>query len=305
MRSKWIAMCAAGMLVAGASAARADSSRGGEFRLPGYGARAWGMAGAVAARISDESSVDWNPAGLGRTTRTAGVAYVELVPESFVTQSQAVFVTPIGSTFDAETGVWRHAAGAMLTHLSFDLGGGATYTENYLRVAYAYSPQPVVTFALSEGLFFSSSDVPGFDAWGTSADMAARVSITKDWSVAGVARNVYSRYSFQDGSDEKIDRTWVFALARSNVMGMDLEADFDYLHSGWLRTNLGAETHYIFGVLALRGGISLISVGEKRQSYSFGASVRTAGRLFVHYGATVDDTDAFDTVHRFSLAVTL
>ena len=297
--------CVTVMASAGASTAWADSSEGGAFILPGYGARAWGMAGAVVARIDDESAVDWNPAGLARSPRMAGLAYVELVPGAFLNQSQAVFAMPLGHARDLETGVSRHAAGAMFTNLSADVGDGETYTENHLRLAYAYSPEPLVSVALGAQGFLSRSGVSGFDAWGTSVDMAGRLSITADWSLALVARDVYSRYSYDDGHDYKKERQWVLGLARENVLGVDLEADIVYLHDGWLRTLLGAETHYLFNTVALRGGVAILGTGEARSVYSFGVSVRAAQRLFVHYGANLDEEEAFDKVHRFSLAVKL
>jgi hypothetical protein len=284
---------------------RADSSTGGAFMLPPYGARAWGMAGAVIARIDDESAVDWNPAGIARCPRTAGVGYVELVPDAFVTQAQAAYVEPLGRERDRETGVIRHAAGAMFTSLSFDVGAGQTYVENHLRLAYAYSPQPLVSLAIGAQGFAARSGVTGFDAWGTSVDLAARLALTRAWSFAVVGRDPFSRYSFDDGRDSSKEAQYVIGLARSDPRGIDLEVDFVYVHEGWLRTLVGAETRYLFGLVALRGGVALRSVGETRTAYSFGTSVRAAGRLFVHYGATLDEEDAFGTVHRFSLAVRL
>ena len=137
------------LCAAHAGPVRAESSEGGAFRLPGYGARAWGMAGAVVARIDDESAVDWNPAGMAACVRTLGISYVDLVPDASLGQSQAVFVMPFGPARDAETGASRHVAGAMFTNLSADLGGDESYRENHLRAAYAFTPEPVVTVAIA------------------------------------------------------------------------------------------------------------------------------------------------------------
>lgn len=295
--------CAIVALSALAERARADSSQGGAFLLPRYGARAWGMAGAVIARIDDESAVDWNPAGMARASRSGGVSYVELVPGAFLNQSQAVFLTPLGRDRDAETGVARHAAGAMYTNLSADVGAGQTYSENYLRLAYAYSPQPLVTFAFAGQVFLSSSDVTNFDGWGTSVDMAARLALTETWSTALVARDVFSRYSWEDGRDEQKERQYVLGIAHHSPRAIDLEGDFVYEHAGWLRALVGAETHYLFDCVALRAGVALVNVGEARVAYSFGMSVRAAQRFHVHYGAVLDDENALGTTHHFSLGV--
>lgn len=287
-----------------AGAAHADSSEGGAFILPGYGARAWGAGGAVVARIDDESAVDWNPAGMARAARMAGAGYVELVPNSLLNQAQVVYVMPFGSDRDSETGVSRHAAGAMFTNISADVGAGETYSENFLRLAYAYSPQPVVTVGIAGQGFISRSGVPGFDGWGTSIDLAARLAISVNWSLAMVGRDVFSRYTYNDGNDYNKEPQYVLGLAREHVFGLALEGDIVYVHDGWLRAMLGAETPYLFDAVALRGGMTWYGSGETRTTYSFGASVR-AGRLLVHYAATVDNEDAFGTLHRFSLGVGL
>ena len=299
------ALCVLAVGAGAARVARADSSLGGAFILPGYGARAWGMAGAVAARIDDESAVDWNPAGISRARRSAGLAYVELVPEAFVNQAQASFVMPFGPPPDTETGVSHHAAGAMFTNLSADLGAGLTYQENHLRVAYAWSPQPLASFGFAGSVFFSQTDVANFDGWGTAFDLAGRLSLSRNWTFALVGRDVFSRYSYDDDRDYKKETQYVVGLSRQNFYGIDLETDVVYVHEGWHRALLGAETHYLFGYVALRGGVGLWSAGDARATYSFGASARALDRLFVHYGAQIDDEDAFGTMHRFSLAVRL
>lgn len=286
--------------------AAAESSEGGAFRLPGYGARAWGMAGAVVARVDDESAVDWNPAGMASCARTLGLAYVDLVPGTSLGQSQAVFVMPLGEARDLTTGRARHVAGAMLTHLSADIGDGQSYRENHLRAAYAFTPEPLLTVAMAGQAFLSSSGVAGFDAWGTSVDLAARLSLTRKWSVAFVGRDVFSRFSYDDGRDYRKEAHYVFGLGRRGLRGVDLEADVVYAYGDWTRGVLGAETDYFFRHIALRGGVAFLNAGEARTAYTFGASVRAAGeRLSVHYGASLDDEDAFGTTHRVSLGVRL
>ncbi len=283
--------------------ARADSSRGGAFNLPRYGARAWGMAGAVVVRIDDESALDWNPAGMAEATRSAGLSAVQLVPDAFLTQAQAAYVMPLGHSRNAETGVTRHAAGAMYTNLSADVGAGQNYSENHFRFGYAYSPQPVITFAFAGRLAFARSDVDNFDAWGTGVDMAVKARFTRTWALALVARDVFSRNTFEDGRDDHNEREYVAGIAHRAMGDIDFEADFVYVHDGWLRTLVGAETPYLFDRLALRSGIAIRSAGEGRAEYAFGASVRATQRVLVHYAATIDDEDAFGTVQRLSLAV--
>jgi hypothetical protein len=286
-----------------AAPARAESSQGGAFRLPGYGARAWGMAGAVVARIDDESALDWNPAGMASCPRTIGASYVDLVPGASLEQSQLVFVTPLGTVRDAGTHVARHVVGAMFTNVSADVGD-EMYSENHLRAAYAFTPEPLVTVAIAAQGFMSSSGVPGFDAWGTSVDLGARVSISERWSVGLVGRDAFSRYSYDDGRDYQKERQYLLGLARNALWGVDVEGDVVYSYGGWTRTQVGAESGYLFGHVSLRGGVAFYNAGESRVAYTFGASACAArARLFVHYAASIDDEDAFGTTHRVSLGV--
>ncbi|MDH4037047.1 MAG: hypothetical protein OEX18_01540 [Candidatus Krumholzibacteria bacterium] len=283
--------------------ARAESSTGGAFLVPGYGARAAGMAGAVSAVIDDEGAIDWNPARLGLVTRTLGASYVQLVPGASLDQADLAFVTPLCAV---ERGVAKHAAGVMLTNLSADIAGLESYSENHLRMAYAFTPQPLLSVAIAGKLFFSQSGVSGFDAWGSSVDFAGYLSLSEHWDAAVVGKDLFSRYSFDDGSDAHKESSVVVGVATSRVRVLTLSADAVRQYSTWTRGLLGAETDYIFSHIALRGGVAFHAAGESRTTPSFGASLRAFDtRLVVHYAATVDDEQAFGTTHRFTLAVRL
>lgn len=284
--------------------ARAGSSEGGAFRLPRYGARAWGMSGAAIAIVDDESAIDWNPAGLAGTPRSAGVSYYNLVPGVTLGQSQAAFVMPFGSPRVA--GVSTHVAGAMFTNLSADLAGGESYRENHLRLAYAFTPEPLVTIGVGARLFMSRSGVPGFDALGSSIDIAGRLSLASNWTVAVVARDAFSRYSYDDGRDYQLEREYVVGLASRSIRGVAVEADAVRSYGSWSRAMLGAESDYLFSHLALRAGVALLRAGDTRAIPSFGASARGFdGRVALHYAANFDEDEAFGTTHRVSLGVRL
>ncbi len=284
--------------------ARAESSQGGAFQPPPYGARVWGMGGVGVAVVDDESALDWNPARLSLAPRTLGASYVDLVPGAGVGQAQLVFVTPFGHPSSEDSTVATHAGGIMLTNISADIIGGESYTENHLRAAYAYCPEPLVTFAIAGQLFFSRSGVDGFDAWGTGIDLAGRLSLTRNWDVGVVGRDVFSRYTYSDGRDYQKQRQIVIGLATRTLPFAVVSVDAVHAYSGWSRVMAGVETPYIFGLLAVRAGVTRYSTGEARTAPSFGASVRT-GRLTAHYGANLDTEEAFGTVHRLSLAVRL
>jgi len=286
------------------SSARAGSSEGGAFRLPGYGARAWGMAGAAVVIIDDESAVDWNPAGMASAPRSAGVSYQSLVPGISIGESQAVFLMPLGSS--RVENVSTHVVGAMFTNLSADVVGGESYHENHLRVAYALTPEPLVTVAIAAQLFMSSSGVPGFDALGSSIDFAGRLALSRNWKLAFVARDAFSRYSYDDGHDYQLAREYVIGLASRSIRRVAIEADAVRSYGSWSRAMIGAESDYLFAHVALRGGVALLRAGDTRTVPSFGASARAFdGRVTLHYAASFDEAEAFGTTHRVSLGIRL
>jgi hypothetical protein len=139
-----IMMLVLAVVAAWSGRAAAESSQGGAFKLPAYGARAWGMGGAFVVLADDESAVDWNPAGLAHARRAAGASYLQLMEGVSAGTSQLVFVMPLTDARH-ETGAATHAVGAMLTNFTVDVAGSdETYSENYLRVAYAFTPEPLV-----------------------------------------------------------------------------------------------------------------------------------------------------------------
>lgn len=282
--------------------ARAESSQAGAFRLPAYGARGWGMAGAFIVIADDESAVDWNPAGLARTPRTAGASYLQLIEGVTAGQSQLVFTMPI-SRERQESGTARHVAGAMLTHLGVDVAGGESYSEDYLRLAYAFTPEPLVSFGIAASGFLSSSGVQGFDGSGTSFDFTGRLSLSKSLSTALVARDVFSRYTYDDGRTHEKEPQYILGLAWYTPH-LAFEGDVVRSFGDWSHVSVGAESVYFFSHVALRGGISWLSSGESRAIPAFGISARAfSNRLTLHYGAALDEEDAFGRTHRMSLAV--
>ena len=288
------------LAIAVAGRAAAESSQGGAFKLPAYGARAWGMGGAFVAVADDESAVDWNPAGIAHAGRVVGASYLQLMEGVSAGQSQLVYAMPLTRSRQ-ETGAATHAAGAMLTNFSADISGGETYSENYLRLAYAFTPEPLVSFGLGISAFMSSSGVDGFDAWGTAVDFGGTLSLSQKWRVALVGRDLFSRYNFDDGHDYKKEPEYIVGVARESGP-LALAADVVRSYGNWARVSAGAETEYFFSHVALRGGVAWLSSAEPRTIPSFGVSVKV-DRLSLHYGASIDDDEALGNTHRVSLAV--
>lgn len=308
------AVAAAIVLACTGSPARAGYSEGGAFHDPGYGARAWGMGGAAVATVDDESAVYWNPAMLARIGRpSAGASYINLVPGATARESQVVYARALGRLAPDDEGVAiaRHAAGAMFTNLHLDLSSGGGYDENILRVAYAFTPDEFITFGAAADLLFSSSDVDGFRAVGSSVDGAARVAITRDLTLGVVVHNAFSRYSYSNGDDYQRDRAATVGAAwrarrRGGGSWGTIEGDVIYNHGGLARGVIGAETRYWLDLLSLRAGFARIETGQSRSVPYLGFGLRALrNRLTLHYNANFDREQAFQDTHRFSLSVTL
>jgi len=298
---------AAAMILASHGAAVAGYSEGGAFKVSGYGARAWGMGGAAIVTVDDESAVYWNPGMMALVpSNSVGASYINLVAGATAHQSQLAYVHALQVSKPDEYGktVARHAVGALYTNVLLGIQGGEDYDENIFRLAYAYTPDYFVSFAIAWDIFASTSTVGGFKSKGTSVDGAVRLMLTENLTVGLVARNAFSRYSYYDGTDFRREREFVLGMATGAVPFVTVEGDVVMAHGGVSRLVAGAETDYLFDVLALRAGISMINTGESRTVPYFGFGARVS-RLAVHYNATLDQENAFADTHRFTLSFSL
>ena len=288
-----------------AALAHADASRGGAFRHPGYGARAWGMGGAAVATMDDEGAVYWNPAMLSLAARNvAGASYINLVAGATARQSQIAYARVLawGEEGDGGRRLGRHAVGAMYTNVHLGISGDYRYDENLLRMAYAYCPEQFVSFAIGAEVFVSSSDVGGFGAHGSTVDGAIRLALSRSLTLGLVVRDAFSRYSYADGRDFEKERAWVLGVAYAGVSVAVVEGDVVWENGGVARAVIGAESDDLFGVLALRAGLASLSSGQSRTVPYLGLGVRVRGQFALHYNANLDDETAFEDTHRFTLS---
>jgi hypothetical protein len=297
----------AGLLALAAPSVHAGYSEGGAFKSPGYGARAWGMGGAAIVTVNDEGAVFWNPAMLGLLQNHAvGASYIDIVPGATAHQSQLAYAHVIRRSGKNVEGisVATHAAGVMFTNLRLGIQSGENYDENMIRLAYSYTPDFFISFGLSLDLFASSSEVPGFDGRGTSVDGAMRMMLTENFTLGFVARNAFSRISYDDDTDFKKEREYAIGLSTRSIRHVTLEGDLVVAHRKASRWILGVESDYLFDVLAIRAGYSLNRTGESRAVPYFGFGARFR-RISLHYNADLDKEYAFSDTHRFSLSLSL
>ncbi len=307
-RAKTAYVGAAFVVLAFCGDACAEFSVGGAFRHPGYGARVWGMGGAGAATVDDESAVYWNPAMLAVIPNDfVGASYLNLVQGTTARQSQLAYARVLKmNESDYDRSSARHVIGALYTNVYLGITEGNDYSENLLRIAYAFSPDHFITFAAAIEGFFSRSSVDNFDAFGTSVDGAIRVNVTRHATLAVIARDAFSRYSYDDGRDFKKDRGFTAALGYDGVRWARIEGDVWWDYGAVSRFIIGAESNYLMGHLALRAGVASLRSGESRTVPYFGFGVRLyQNHLNIHYNANLDDEAAFEDTHRFTLSVML
>lgn len=285
--------------------ARAGFSVGGSFAAPGYGARAWGVGGAAIASITDEGAAYWNPAMLSLVgQRRLGLSYTNLVPDtdtrlSYLAYAQAIKRGPVDEP-DAEFAV--HAVGAIYGNLAVELSDGQTYSENTLRLSYAYCPEHFISFGLSLTGLFSSSAVPDFGASGSTLDAGVRVALTKRCTAAAVGRNMMSQGKFDDGTSLSLSRMFGLGLAYEAIRGLVVETDIEAQFGGLSKIVIGGEYSVYRDMLAVRAGLGSLTVGESRSLAYLGLGAHV-GALYLDYAASFDDEAAFSNTHRFSLGL--
>lgn len=301
-------ICLAAMLsLAGNRPALADYSRGGAFTAPNYGARAWALGGAAIASVGGEESVSWNPAMLSCLEgRRIGAAFVNLVPGATAYHSHLAYAMTFNQGEAEPTGrqLSTHAFGCLFGNLYLDLAGGGNYTENTFRLAYAWTPDYFLSFGAAFNLLTMSSDYSDFGGSGTTFDAGLRLSLLEDVTFAFVARNAASRLNYSDGADFELSRSYSAGLAVSTIPHLLAEADVIIAHGAVSRYVLGAEGKLFSDVLALRGGLSSLQLGESRTIPHLGFGLKVH-RFWVNYNANFDSDKAFEDTHRFSLSASL
>jgi len=294
---------AVALLVAAATSALADFSRGGGFNSAGYGARAWGMGGAAIATVSDEGAVYWNPALLSIVGENrVGFTYTDLIAGVAASRSHVAATFALRKGPEDEPGLKfaYHTVGIMFSNLSLDLAGDANYNENTLSLAYALAPQYFISIGATFNFLFSSSDVEGFGSNGTSFDLGVRLRLARRTSVALVARNVLSQVDFEDGASLTLPRAYTLGVAH-RLWIFTGEADAEASNGGLSRYSLGAEARLWQNNIALRTGVQVKSAGESRMIQYYGFGVR-AGLISLDYSAEFDAAEAFGNIQRISMA---
>lgn len=286
----------------------ADYSTGGGFSAPGYGARAWGMGGAAIATVGDESAAFWNPAMLSLLDHRnrIGLSYYNLVPGTDATQSYAAYahVFKEGPLDEPHLRFAKHAAAAILGNLSLKASSGEGYTENTLRLSYAYSPEYFVSIGVSFTALLSTSDLEAFGSKGTAIDAGLRLKLSRNLTVAAVVRNAFSRLDFDDGAQFALPRSLTVGVARTFFEKLTIEGDAVASHGGVSRLALGGEYIGFAGLLSLRAGAAAMLAGESRSIPYFGMGIKVI-RIRLDYNANLDTEDALSDTHRVSLGIGL
>ncbi|MDH3217630.1 MAG: hypothetical protein OEN01_15380 [Candidatus Krumholzibacteria bacterium] len=300
-------VCSMALVALGNSPVAAGYSVGGSFAAPGYGARAWGKGGAAIAWGSDEGAVYWNPALLSLLRQNRlGLSYVNVVPDADARQSYVAYAHILKRGLVDEPGLEfaEHAVGVLYSNLYIKLSDSQTYSENTIRVAYAYSPLYFLTFGASFSVLLTSSDVDGFGASGTAFDAGVRLELLQDVTVGMVFRSLLSQLEFDDGVNLSLPRSYILGLAYQVTTGLVVEGDMEIKFGDFSRLVLGGEYAVYKDLLSVRGAVSARTAGESRAVGHLGIGVQVRG-IHIDYGADLDADDAFADIHRFSLGLGL
>jgi hypothetical protein len=290
-----------------AGPAFAGYSTGGGFSAPGYGVRAWGMAGAAVAYGSDEASAYWNPALLSLLGRDrVGLSYVNLVPDAKARQSYAAYAHLFGRGPADEPGLEyaRHVGAVVYGNLSTELSDGRSYTENTVRLAYAFSPQYFVSIGVAVNFLASSSDIGIFASKGTAIDVGLRANLSSHLTAGAVMRNALSEISFDDGFDQRLPRSLTLGLACVTGDAFAVEGDLVTEFGSIARLAMGAEYGLFSRALELRGGVSTPLAGESRVIPHLGIGVDIRD-VHLDYNANFDSEEALADTHRFAVSIGL
>jgi hypothetical protein len=299
-----ILLAAAAMLHAGS--ARAGYSDGGGFSAPGYGARSWGMGGVIAIPTGEEA-IFWNPGQLAvLNDNRLGFSYINIVPGAKAYQSQIAYAHVLKRGTENEPGLSynKHVVGALYENLSIELSEGESYSENSLRLAYAYSPAYFITVGATFSVMGTSSDIVSFGSSGTAIDVGGRIAVGPGITFAMTVRNALSQLEFDDNLNLSLPRSYTWGLAYTRIPNTALEGNVEAKFGEFSRFVLGGEYQVYSDILSVRGGLSALTAGEGRSVPHMGIGIQYE-RIRVDYNANFDSEDAFDTTHRFSLGLSL
>jgi hypothetical protein len=194
----------------------------------------------------------------------------------------------------------RHAVAVILGNLSLKTSSGEGYTENTLRLSYAYAPDYFVSVGVSFTMLLSTSDLDAFGSKGTAIDIGLRMKLARHLTVAAVVRNGFSRLDFDDGAQFALPRSLTLGVARTFFDSFTIEGDAIASHGGISRLVLGGEYVGFSGLLWLRAGAAAMLAGESRSIPYFGMGVEVR-RIRLDYNANLDTEDALSDTHRVSL----
>lgn len=298
---------------------RSESStrEAARFLLAPVGARAVGLAGAIAASQGDIEGVLWNPASVAHVARATAFFHLS---NDFGTASQVLgFV-----------GRWQ-ALRVGLTYYHFGLGsieardevnqtlGSISLDDDALIVTGAYQLSPAVGIGMNYKLIRLSSGCSGdcstFD--GRSVGSAFDLGVVADvppvhgLSVGAMIRNLGPgvRYPGARASDPMPTRLRLGASFDATRAFLPEEERFRFVIQGDLQETvtefddlegfLGAEAS-LRGILYVRGGYAWTAPG--RRGAALGVGLRY-DRLVLDIGRAFDDFSDFDSDAPFQLSI--
>lgn len=287
--------------------AAADFSTGGTFLQLGHGARAHGLGGAGAALYRDDSAVYWNAANLAWLSPRVGATFMHAailpgITDGYETGSVAYAFGEQLGTSEQSVRPRKFGLGLFVSHMGFDFESGNTWGETMFLVGAGYAFTNFASLGMGIKGLRVGNDFESADASGAGLDLALSILVTDRLSAAFVATDVWTRVRWETSRWETLEAGLTMGFEYRLTARLTLLADVVVRESSTQRLSLGAEWQVYRQLLFLRAGLTTRTPGEVRNYPSFGAGVH-AKHLVVDYGVSLDQEDAFETGHRFSLGV--
>jgi tetratricopeptide (TPR) repeat protein len=233
----------------------------------GAGCRALALGGAFVAIAEDATALTWNPAGLGRVTRSGFEATHTEHTSVGASDEYAALVMPSWRWGTAAVSIRHLGVGGIerRDERNVVLDGEISDSETEITLGYARALNEA--WSAGAAIKMQRQSLGGFSAGGVGADLGVLVSLSSalgganwlkgiTWGLAG--RNLLEPSLRLDRESVSDPRLWRTGLAWRGASGiipdMRLALDVDRADGASARLHAGAEVR-VHPLLVLRGGL--------------------------------------------------
>jgi hypothetical protein len=283
----------------------AEFSTGGSFLPLGHGARAYALGGVGVAVLRDDEAVYWNPANLAWLGSRNGVTlmHADILPGVEDGYDTVSFARTYGERLGESSQVIRPTRwgyGFFVSHLGFDFTSGAGWSESVVQGGVAIAINNFASAGLGVKGLFLSNDFDTAGATGAGFDLGVSVLLVDRITAAVVGRDVFTRVSWDTSKHETLAPSLTLGFEYRPHRRWTTEVDFMLREGAAQRAAAGLEWQVFRNLVWLRGGLTMVTPGERRTYASTGAGLAFS-HFVLDYGVSFDAEDALEDGHRVSL----